>query len=96
MPTRRYEKMEVNLEFDGVVYALDFSIFSTSPDVVIQADQSSASVVTQSIENVATFTSSNGLLILPELVLDGVVAYRNLQFQLTDGEQLLFKLISFD
>lgn len=89
-------KIEANLEFDGVVYSLDFSIFSTSPDVVIQADQSSASVVTESIENVATFTSSNGLLVLPELVLDGVVAYRNLQFQLTDGAQLLFSLISID
>ena len=89
-------KIAVSLDFEGSLYALDFSIFATEPTPVIQAIESSVRVMTESTRDMATFNSADGRLILPELVIDGEVAFRNLVFQLTDGEQLLFSLESFE
>ncbi len=88
------EKIEVTVDVDGSFYALDFSIFSAGPEIVIQAIASSVRELTEGLQNVAIFDSGDGKLTIPELVLDGEVAYRNLVFQLTDGEQLLFRLDS--
>ena len=43
----------------------------------------------------ATFDAATGNLTIPELVVDGQVAYTNLVFQLTDSENLFFTLQSF-
>jgi hypothetical protein len=89
-------KIEVSLDYERDLYALDFSIISTEPSVVIQADVSSVRKLTESMENPAIFSSADGILTLPNLVLAGQVAFRNLKFQLTDGKPLLFKLLSFE
>lgn len=90
-------KLETNIEVDGEsLFSLEFTIFSTTPDVVIQADAASAQELTEGMENLASFSSANGELVLPELVVDGEVAARNLVFKLMDAGQLLFRLDSFE
>lgn len=76
--------------------SMAFSVTATDPSVVIQLDLSSVEVLTETVENIATFDAATGRLVLPELVVSGVVAFRNLSFILSDAEQLLFTLESFE
>ncbi|PCJ23310.1 MAG: peptidylprolyl isomerase [SAR86 cluster bacterium] len=76
--------------------AITFSVNSTEPEVIIQLDLNSIVPLTETVENIASFDGATGRLVLPELVVDGVVAYRNVIFLLSDEEQFLFTLESFD
>ena len=87
--------LRVDAGASGVI-ALSFSIFSTEPAVVIQAIADSVESLGSAAEGYATFDAVSGSLSLPELVINGVVAYRNLVFVLIDAEQLLFELNSFE
>ncbi|MCY4263397.1 MAG: hypothetical protein OXE78_00875, partial [Gammaproteobacteria bacterium] len=44
----------------------------------------------------ATLDAVTGRLVIPELIVDGNVAYRNVVFMLTDLGQLLFTLLSYE
>ena len=78
------------------IASISFALTSTEPEVIIQLDLSSIEMLTESVENIATFDGSTGELVLPELVIDGNVAYRNVRFQLSDSEQFIFTLNSFE
>jgi peptidyl-prolyl cis-trans isomerase A (cyclophilin A) len=76
--------------------SMAFSITATEPDVVVQLDLSSVGVLTETVAKIATFDAKTGRLVLPELVVSGEVAFRNLSFILSDTEQLSFTLESFE
>lgn len=76
--------------------SMAFSITATEPSVVVQLDLSSVSVLTETVDKIATFDAATGRLVLPELVVSGAAAFRNLSFILSDAEQLLFTLESFE
>jgi peptidyl-prolyl cis-trans isomerase A (cyclophilin A) len=76
--------------------SMAFSITATEPSAIVQLDLSSVAVLTQTVDKIATFDAETGRLVLPELVISGEVAFRNLSFILTDVEQLLFTLESFE
>ena len=76
--------------------SLAFSITATEPEVIVQLDLSSVVVLTDTVDKIATFDAETGRLVLPELVVSGEVAFRNLSFILTDTQQLLFTLESFE
>jgi len=76
--------------------SMTFSITATEPSVIVQLDLSSVAVLTETVDKIATFDAKTGRLVLPELVISGEVAFRNLSFILTDAEQLLFTLESFE
>ena len=76
--------------------SMAFSITTTEPDVVVQLDLSSVGVLTETVAKIATFDAKTGRLVLPELVVSGEVAFRNLSFILSDTEQLSFTLESFE
>ncbi|MEX0962706.1 MAG: peptidylprolyl isomerase [Pseudohongiellaceae bacterium] len=76
--------------------SLAFSISATSPNVVMQLDLGSVAALTQSVDKIATFDAATGRLILPELSVSGSVLFRNLSFILSNSEQLLFTLESFE
>ena len=76
--------------------SMAFSITATEPSVIVQLDLSSVVVLTETVDKIANFDAETGLLVLPELVISGEVAFRNLSFILTDAEQLLFTLESFE
>ena len=76
--------------------SMAFSITATEPNVVVQLDLSSVEVLTETVAKIATFDAKTSRLVLPELVVSGEVAFRNLSFILSDAEQLLFTLESFE
>ena len=76
--------------------SMAFSITATEPNVVVQLDLSSVEVLTETVAKIATFDAKTGRLVLPELVVSGGVAFRNLSFILSDTEQLSFTLESFE
>jgi len=51
--------------------------------------------LTETVANIATFDGASGQLVLPELVVDGVVAYRNVVFQLSNPALFQFTAVSF-
>ena len=75
--------------------ALSLSIISTAPDTVIQVIPESIESLTASVDKIATFDDSSGRLVIPELVIAGAVAFRDVVFILSDVEQLQFTLESF-
>ncbi len=78
------------------IASLSFALSTTDPQIMIQLDLSSIVMLSESVENIATFDDSTGELFLPEIVVDGNVAYSNVSFQLSDSEQFIFTLSSFD
>lgn len=75
--------------------ALSLSIISTAPDTIIQVIPESVQSLAASVDKIATFDDSSGRLVIPELVIAGAVAFRDVVFILSDVEQLLFTLESF-
>jgi peptidyl-prolyl cis-trans isomerase A (cyclophilin A) len=73
-----------------------FNLTSTDPEVIIQLDLASVQMLSDSVENIATFDGNTGELVIPELVVGEAVAYRNLRFLLSDAEQFIFTLNSFE
>jgi peptidyl-prolyl cis-trans isomerase A (cyclophilin A) len=78
------------------IASLAFAITATEPNVVVQLDLSSVQVLTETVDKIATFDAATGTLFLPELVVSGAAAFRDLTFTLSDAEQLLFTLVSFE
>lgn len=76
--------------------SMAFSVTATTPNVVIQLDLSSVAVLTETVDKIGSFDAATGRMILPELVVSGTAAFRNLNFILTDANQLLFTLESFE
>lgn len=73
-----------------------FSIESQDAQVVIRALAETAVALDSVRPDFATFNENTGQLLIPELEVEGTVAYRNLIFNLTDTAQLLFTLQSFE
>lgn len=76
--------------------SLSFSLTETDPDVVIQALADTVAILTDTVPGIGSFDLATNTLTLPELVVDGQVVFTNLVFTLTDAEQLLFTLESFE
>lgn len=76
--------------------SVSFTVNSTTPEAVIQLDLGSIVGLTETATDFATFDEATGRLVLPGLVVDGVVVYQNLVFQLTNPELFQFTLVSTD
>ena len=87
--------LRVDAGSDGIV-ELSFSIESQSPDVVIRGLVETVMTLPTIESGYSTFDAGTGQLTIPELEIDGNVAYRNLVLTLTDADQLLFTLQSFE
>lgn len=87
--------LRVDAGSSGIV-ELAFAIESQEPDVVIRALAETVVSLPSVEAGYATFDEGTGQLVIPELEVDGTVAYRNLVLSLTDAEQLLFTLQSFE
>jgi peptidyl-prolyl cis-trans isomerase A (cyclophilin A) len=75
--------------------SLVFTISATEPDVIVKLELSSIKTIAETVDKIATFDAATGILLLPELFVSGIVAYRNVNFILTDAEQYLFTLGAF-
>jgi len=89
--------LKLKVALDGTQFlGLSFVIESTVPQVVIRA--LADSVVSESVADASftTFSSVDGSLVIPQLYINGAVAFRNARFVLTDSEQFLFTLQSVE
>lgn len=75
---------------------LDFAITANSPATVITLIANSVLLIDTTVDKMASFDSATGVLLIPELEIDGEVLYRNLRFSLTDPSTYSFTLQSFD
>ena len=75
--------------------ALSLAIISTEPETVIQVIPESVEPLMSSVDKIATFDDGSGRLVIPELVIAGAVAFRDVVFILSDIDRLLFTLESF-
>ena len=69
-----------------------FALVRETPSLQIQLDSTTLFTLEQPQAGMASFDSSTGRLTIPELRINGTVAYRNVRFMLTDPAQLLFTL----
>lgn len=89
--------LKLKVAVDGSQFlGLSFVIESTAPQVVIRA--LADSVIPESVGDASftTFSSADGSLVIPQLYINGAVAFRNARFTLTDGGQFLFTLQSVE
>lgn len=84
---------KINAGSDGLV-GLAFALHSLTPEVVIKALPSSLGVLSAPVANMATFDGSTGRVTIPEFIVNGEVAFRNVVFEVSNVEQLLFRLVS--
>jgi len=90
-------KLSVALNAGAIGQAwVDFTIAQSSPDTVITLVPSSTLFIDRTLEDMATFDAFSGTLLIPELEINGAVAYTNLRFTLTDAKNYSFTLQSFD
>ena len=90
-------KLSVALNAGAIGQAwVDFAITQSSPDTVITLVPSSTLFIDSTLEDMATFDAFSGTLLIPELEINGAVAYTNLRFTLTDAMNYSFTLQSFD
>jgi peptidyl-prolyl cis-trans isomerase A (cyclophilin A) len=87
--------IKVDAGTEGLL-ALSLTLQSTDPEVIVQAQPETVVSLSAPVEGMATFDAATGNLTIPELVVNGQVAYTNLVFQLTDSQSLFFTLQSFN
>tara|TARA_B110000858_G_scaffold194218_1_gene248202 strand:+ start:53038 stop:53958 length:921 start_codon:yes stop_codon:yes gene_type:complete len=73
-----------------------FSIVADEPNIVAQLDFDSLAVLTQTVDNMASFDEVTGRLIVPELYMSGEPTFRNMNLILNDPELFQFTLESFE
>ena len=78
------------------VAQLTLDILSTSPSVVVQVMPDTIVPLAEVETGFSIFNANTGQLLIPELSVNGAIAYKNLLFELTDPETLQFTLISVD
>jgi len=88
-------KVTVDVGASGF-WSLYFDTFSSESETTIQALPETFIIEPSSVDGIANFDSSTGVLTIPELSILGEVVYRNLVFTLTDEESLRFTLQSFE
>jgi hypothetical protein len=63
---------------------------------VIALVPSTALFIDATVDKMASFDTTSGTMIIPELEIEGSIAYRNLVFQLADPATYSFTLESFE
>ena len=76
--------------------SVSFSLVQSSPSVIIQAMPDTLTELSETVPSIASYDVSSNTLTIPELFVDGELAYTNLVFSLTDEDQSHFTLQSVD
>jgi peptidyl-prolyl cis-trans isomerase A (cyclophilin A) len=90
-------KLSVALNAGAIGQAwVDFALTQSTTEAIITLIPSNTLFIDKVLENMATFDALTGTLSIPELELNGEVAYTNVVFKLTDSKTYSFTLQSFD
>lgn len=88
-------KTFVNAGVFGLL-SVEFNLISEVPNIVIKLNSSSLFPLESAVPNMAVYNNTSGELIIPEIRVNGEVAWRNVRFQLTNTTELLFTLTGLD
>lgn len=86
---------KVNTGADGLL-GLVFAVHSLAPQVVLQALPSTLTILPTPVAKMAEFNGSNGRITIPEFIVNGEIAFRNVVLEVLDANLLLFRLVSFE
>tara|TARA_R100001377_G_C3192057_1_gene111024 strand:- start:118 stop:1779 length:1662 start_codon:yes stop_codon:yes gene_type:complete len=90
-------KLKFTVKLDnGETYTSDFSLISTNPEIIVQVDTASMKQIFEARSKPGVFNGATGKLFLPELIVDGQVFMRNLNFVVIDAEKLQLRLESYE
>lgn len=90
-------RLNLSVSLDGNEFVgVSFAVESTAPAAVIRALPETVTPLSSGDVSFATFTAADGTLLIPQLYIDGAVAFRNARFTLTDGDRFLFTLQSVE
>jgi peptidyl-prolyl cis-trans isomerase A (cyclophilin A) len=81
---------------DFGLLSVAFQLISEEPQILIKIDPDRLFPIDQPVADMPIFDGASGRLTIPELWVDGQVAYRNVRFLLSDEEQLVFTLEGAD
>jgi peptidyl-prolyl cis-trans isomerase A (cyclophilin A) len=76
--------------------AVEFELISQVPDIKVKIDPAKLFPLDNRVAGMPIFNNATGRLTIPELRVNGAVAYRNVRFMLTDAAQLVFTLEGTD
>lgn len=76
--------------------AVEFELISEVPDIRVKIDPAKMFPLESQVAGMPVFNNASGRLTIPELRVNGAVAYRNVRFMLTDAAQLIFTLEGTD
>lgn len=76
--------------------SVEFALTSESPALTIKLDPARMFPLNDRVANMAVFDNASGQLTIPEIRVNGAVAWRNVRFQLTNTEQLIFTLTGLE
>jgi hypothetical protein len=76
--------------------AVEFELTSQVPDIKVKIDPAKLFPLDNRVAGMPIFNNATGRLTIPELRVNGAVAYRNVRFMLTDAAQLVFTLEGTD
>ncbi|MBU2097288.1 MAG: peptidylprolyl isomerase [Gammaproteobacteria bacterium] len=76
--------------------SVEFDLISENPNIVIKLDPASLFPLEAAVDNMATFNNNSGVLTIPEIQVNGQVAWRNVRFQLTNATGFEFTLTGLD
>jgi peptidyl-prolyl cis-trans isomerase A (cyclophilin A) len=77
-------------------YTVNLRLVSDKPDFVFQLDPASVSALPVSPGNIATFSSGNGQLHLPSVMIGPTAIVKNILMRLTDAGSYTFTLVSYE
>jgi hypothetical protein len=90
--------LKLKVAVDEVGFGVSFSVSVDTAEATprIKAVIASLEVLPEAGDDFASFDSSTDRLFIPEIFVDGEVAFRNVIFELTDASQLIFHLVSLE
>ncbi|MDE2389068.1 MAG: peptidylprolyl isomerase, partial [Betaproteobacteria bacterium] len=80
----------------GQTYTVNLRLMSDKPDYVFQLDPASVAALAVNPSNIATFSSGNGQLHIPSVMIGPTATVKNVLMQLTDPGSYTFTLTSYE
>jgi len=86
-------RLRVFVDAGGLgLMSVEMALLGETPELTVKLDQTRMFPLSERVDNMPVFNTDNGQLTIPEVYVNGAVMWRNVSFQLTDNDQLIFTL----
>jgi peptidyl-prolyl cis-trans isomerase A (cyclophilin A) len=76
--------------------SVEMVLTSEDPQLIVKLDPTRMFPLPQRLDTMSVFNNNTGELTIPEIYVNGEVMWRNVRFQLTDEQQLVFTLTGLE